>query len=120
MANLSGLRALVVEDELVIAMTLEEALRGAGCEVVGPIGRVSAALEVARAERIDFALLDVNLAGEKVFPVAGLLEEKRVPFVFLTGYGQSELSDGYAHRPMLMKPFKFARLFGVIAATLTT
>jgi DNA-binding response OmpR family regulator len=114
--RLEGLRALVVEDEVTIAMVLEDALREAGCVLVGPIPRVGKAVEVARAEPIDFALLDVNLAGEKVFPVADVLAERNVPFVFLTGYGRSELPAAYADRPAMAKPFKLAALLGVVAA----
>ena len=116
MTNLAGLRVLVVEDEVIIAMLLEEALRDAGCVVVGPVPRVDKAIEAARAEPLDFALLDVNLAGEKVFPVAEVLVERDVPFVFLTGYGRSGLPTAYARRPTLAKPFRLPALLSTIAA----
>lgn len=120
MVDLAGLRVLIVEDEVIIAMLLEETLHDAGCVVIGPVPRVDKAMEVARAEPLDFALLDVNLAGEKVFPVAEVLVERAVPFVFLTGYGRSGLPATYAQRPALAKPFKLAALMRVIAALLQT
>jgi DNA-binding response OmpR family regulator len=120
MVDFAGLRVLVVEDEVIIAMLLEETLHDAGCVVIGPVPRVDMAMEVARAEPLDFALLDVNLAGEKVFPVAELLVERDVPFVFLTGYGRSGLPPAYAQRPALAKPFKLAALLSVITALFQT
>lgn len=118
MANLAGLRVLVVEDELFIAMMLEGALRDEGCVVVGPVPRVANAVKAAQDEPIDVAVLDVNLGGEQVFPVADALVERRVPFVFLTGYGGGVLPAAHADRPVLSKPFKYATLFGAIAAAL--
>jgi DNA-binding response OmpR family regulator len=116
MAALEGLRVLVVEDEVLIAMMLEEMLHEAGCVMVGPASRVEKAVEAARAEPIDLALLDVNLAGEKVFPVADALARRGVPFVFLTGYGRSSLPAPYADRPALSKPFKLAALLSALTA----
>ena len=116
MATLEGLRVLVVEDETVIAMMLEEALLEAGCVVVGPLPRLAKAVEVAHVEPIDLALLDVNLAGEKVFPVADVLVRRKVPFVFLTGYGRGALPAAYADRPVLAKPFRLAALLGLMTA----
>lgn len=110
MAGLEGLRVLVVEDELLVAMSLEEVLRAAGCVVVGPIPRVEKALKAARDEAIDIALLDVNLAGERVYPVAEVLTQRRVPFLFMTGYGRDMLPAEHAGRPVVGKPFKLAQV----------
>lgn len=110
MATLEGLRVLVVEDELLVAMSLEEVLRDAGCVVVGPVPRVERALKAAREEAIDIALLDVNLAGERVYPVAEVLTQRRVPFLFMTGYGQEMLPAEHAGQPVLGKPFKPTQL----------
>jgi CheY-like chemotaxis protein len=106
MASLDGLRVLVVEDELLVAMVVENILGHAGCLVVGPFRQVRKAIEAARMEAIDIALLDVNLAGERVFPVAEVLAQRGVPFVFMTGYGPGVLPAQYADRPMVGKPFK--------------
>jgi DNA-binding NtrC family response regulator len=90
-AILAGKRVLVVEDEYLVALEVEGVLTDAGCIVVGPFARVRDALGVAEVEAVDVALLDVNVAGEVVFPVAHLLEERGTPFLFVTGYGQAIL-----------------------------
>jgi CheY-like chemotaxis protein len=90
---LDGLRVLIVEDELVIAMELENLLRGLGCIVLGPAPTVGAALRTLAAERPDVAVLDVNLEGERVTPVAEALREQGVPFVLVTGYGSERLHE---------------------------
>lgn len=84
---------LVVEDELLIAMELEHMLRGAGYQVVGPADRVGMALELLRYMRPDAAVLDVNLAGERVTPVAEVLRAMAIPFVLASGYSAADLSD---------------------------
>lgn len=94
--SLAGRRVLLVEDELLVAMEMEEALRGLGCEVLGPAATVEEVLRLAQVEagRIDAAVLDVNLAGRPSFPVADLLAGLGVPVIFATGYG--DLPDGRA------------------------
>jgi two-component system, response regulator PdtaR len=82
---------LVVEDELLPAMELDDALRGAGYQVLGPAANVSAALELLQVERPDAAVLDVNLAGEWVTPVAEVLRAMFVPFILASGYGADDL-----------------------------
>src|SRR5262249_43137929 len=98
-------RVLVVEDDFLTALALEGMLIDAGCAVVGPVPRVSEALEVIEVERLDLALLDVNLAGERVFPVADVLVERGVPFVFTTGYSAEHLPPRHRNRPILAKPY---------------
>ena len=117
-SELRGRRVLVVEDELLVAMMLEELLRKAGCVVLGPIPRVEMAVPAAREEAIDIALLDVNLAGERVYPVAEALIERDVPFVFMTGYGREGLAEEYADRPAIAKPFKTAAVLDLLHAVL--
>lgn len=92
-ARLKGLRVLVVEDELVIAMQLESLLEGLGCIVLDPAPSVRRALRSLSGERPDAAVLDVNLQGECVTPVAEALQEQDVPFVLVTGYGIERLHD---------------------------
>ncbi len=82
---------LVVEDEFLIAMELDMTLRSAGYQVLGPVLNVSAALELLQTERPDAAVLDVNLAGEWVTPVAEMLRAMFVPFILASGYGASDL-----------------------------
>jgi DNA-binding response OmpR family regulator len=98
-------KILVVEDEILVAMFLEDLLIGMGHEVVGPASRLATAMEYARDSAIDFAVLDVNLAGETSFPVAELLRERGVPFVFATGYGTEGMAAGHCDERTLRKPY---------------
>jgi len=103
--TLQGLRVLVVEDEAAISLLLEDMLLDFGCEVIGPAARLSAALDAVEREVVDLAILDVNVAGEPIYPVAETLARKGVPFVFSTGYGSAGIKDAYRDRPVLQKPF---------------
>ena len=106
MANmLTGRRVLVVEDEAVIAMVIADALEELGCVVVGPIPKLSSALELARDEAIDAAVLDVTIRGGEVYPVAEALDDRRIPFVLASGYGNWALPPKFRDRPRLTKPF---------------
>ena len=91
MSPLADLRILVVEDEVLIALEIEERLKGLGCEIVGPVGRLDRALELARSTALDGALLDVNVKGGLVYPVAEELLTREVPVVFSTGYALDTL-----------------------------
>ena len=115
---LTGLRVLVVEDEMLVAMMLEEILLKLGCEVVGAAARVTQALAALDGEPVDLAVLDVNLGGEKVFPVAEALAGRGIPFLFSTGYGTSGLRDGLSSRTTLQKPVDEAVLEQMITAEL--
>jgi len=96
---------LVVEDDYFIAMELCRNLEEAGAEVVGPIGRVGEALaRIARTDRLDGALLDLNLHGSMSFPIADKLRERDVPFVFATGYDDSVIPENYREVPRCRKP----------------
>ncbi len=103
--DLNGLRILVVEDEAAISLLLEDMLLDFGCEVIGPAARLSAALEAVEREAVDLAILDVNVAGEPIYPEAEALVQRRVPFVFSTGYGSAGIKDAFRDRPVLQKPF---------------
>lgn len=92
-APLKGLRVLVVEDELVIAMELEGLLKQLGCIVLDPAPSIRRALRLLSRERPDAAVLDVNLQGKRVTPVAEALQEQDVPFVLVTGYAIERLHD---------------------------
>ncbi|WP_269513896.1 response regulator [Brevundimonas subvibrioides] len=101
-----GRRILVVEDEALVAMLLETMLEDMGFAPVGPVGDIDTALEVLQDDsRLDGALLDVNVAGREVFPVAEALKMKGVPFVFSTGYGESGLPEDWRGHPTIQKPF---------------
>lgn len=103
--KLHGLRILVVEDEAAISMLLEDMLMDFGCEVVGPAARLTAALEMAAGGTFDMAILDVNLAGDAIYPVAEALARREVPFIFSTGYGGGGIKDPYRDRAVVQKPF---------------
>ncbi|HEU6441857.1 MAG TPA: response regulator [Microvirga sp.] len=103
--DLNGLRILVVEDEAAISLLLEDMLLDFGCEVIGPAARLSAALEAVAREQVDLAILDVNVAGEPIYPVAEALAQRSIPFVFSTGYGSAGIRDSFRDRPVLQKPF---------------
>lgn len=98
------LRILIVEDEMLPAMLLEAAVVGAGHNA-RKVARLSKAMEFARAEHFDAAVLDVNLAGESVFPLADLLRERGTPFLFASGYGDAGLPDEYRDCLVLQKPY---------------
>lgn len=108
--ELRGLHLLVVEDEAMIAFALEDLLTDLGCEVVGPVFRVRDAMQLAREAVIDGAILDVNIAGEEVFPVADILEARGIPFIFTTGYGTAGLRPSDLGHPVLQKPYPVERL----------
>ena len=105
---LTGRRILIVEDEMLVSMVIEEALKDLGCDVVGPVATRDQALALAKAEALHGALLDVNLGGEPVYPVADALSQRGIPFAFVTGYGQSGIADRYAAIPTLVKPFQLS------------
>ena len=104
--GLAGRKILIVEDESLVAMLLETMLEDMGCELFGTASRVPEALEMLSGDDLpDGALLDVNVAGETVYPVAELLKAKGIPMVFSTGYGQGGLAEGWDDQPSLQKPY---------------
>lgn len=111
----TGLRVLLVEDESVIAMVMEDLLVQFGHKVIGPVGRVNKAVEMAQHEALDVAILDVNLNGQEVYPVAAALSARGIPFIFTTGYGEDKLPPRYRNRPILNKPFQWRDLRDVLA-----
>ena len=114
-ADLQGLRIMVVEDEYLVASLIEQMLEIAGCEVAGPIPRLAEAVQAAKNEACDAAILDVNLAGQQVVPVAEILSRRNIPFLFVTGYGSGSLPAAYAGCPRLGKPFKTAELLDAVS-----
>ena len=118
-AKLDGLRVLVVEDEMMVSMLIEDMLGDLGCTVVGPASRIEEAFELAKSAEIDCAVLDVNLGGQPIFPLADVLREKGAPFAFATGYGDAGLREVDKGTPVLQKPFResdLARILGELHA----
>ena len=113
-AELAGLRVLVVEDEMMVSMLIEDMLTDLGCTVVGPASRIDEAIELANTAQIDCAVLDVNLGGQPIFPLADILRAKGAPFAFATGYGDAGLRDVDRGAPVLQKPFREAELARVL------
>jgi CheY-like chemotaxis protein len=119
LAALQGRRVLVVEDEMMIAMLVEDMLAELGCSVVGPAHALDAALNLASTEiGLDAAVLDVNLAGQPVFAVADALRAKGVPTIFSTGYGEAGLRDVDRGAPVLQKPFRAGDLARALSQAL--
>jgi CheY-like chemotaxis protein len=104
--DLAGLRAFVVEDEALLLMTLEDMLADLGCRVVVAVRHVDEALRLAADAAVDVALLDVNVGGVRIDPVAALLAKRRIPILFVTGYEAPSLPRGLAATLRLAKPFQ--------------
>jgi CheY-like chemotaxis protein len=113
--TLQGARILVVEDEYFLADDLSRTLAEAGAEVIGPAASIEDATAlIADATRIDVALLDVNLRGDMVYPIADALRARGVPFVFATGYDQWALPERFSDAPRVEKPFKGYKVAAVL------
>jgi CheY-like chemotaxis protein len=115
---LVGKRVLIVEDELLVALLIEDFLAELGCSTLGPCGSVAKAMDAARTEVFDLAVLDVNLAGEKVYPVAEVLAQRHIPFVFLSGYGDEAIPAGRSGWRVCAKPFRGNDLAAMMSAAL--
>lgn len=97
-------RILVVDDEFLVAYGLAAMVRQCGCAVVGPVANVAEGLSAIRQNVLDGAVLDINLGEERVWPIADLLQERGLPFVFASGYGRSDVKKRFRHVPLLCKP----------------
>ncbi len=114
-SSLGGLRILLVEDEAMVAMLMEGMLDGLGCQRVEWAASVPAALQALQREEFDGALLDVNLSGTTVYPVAEALAYRKLPFVFVTGYGRTaDLQARFPAATVLKKPFDSLQLAEVM------
>jgi CheY-like chemotaxis protein len=118
-SSLSGCRVLVVEDEVMVSWALEDMLAGLGCKIVGPAARVNQGLELVAAGCIDAAVLDVNLNGQKSYPIADALTARGVPFTFSTGYNKDSMPEEYRDFPMLQKPYNRLTLGKMLEKLLT-
>jgi DNA-binding response OmpR family regulator len=113
--SLNGLAVLIVEDEFYLADDLASALSEAGAHVLGPYGRVEdARRQIEDGEAIDLAILDIDLVGERVFPVAELLRGKGTPFLFATGYDADVLPAGLSGAPCMEKPVTAASVIALL------
>ena len=103
-------KVLVVEDEYLIRMLLEDMLDELGYGVAAAVGSLDEARQHATGGEFSAAILDVNVDGQEIFPVADILAERGLPFVFVTGYGEGSLPERFRGRPALQKPFQAERL----------
>ncbi|GGH28131.1 hypothetical protein GCM10007036_37150 [Alsobacter metallidurans] len=111
MNDFSGLRVLVVEDELLVALALEDILNDMGCEIVGPFSHLEEAEAQARSAELDAAILDVNVRGRLIYPVAEILGERGVPVLFCSGYADTPvLPAPFRSLPQVAKPYDEAAL----------
>ncbi len=119
--NFDGRRVLIVEDDVVIAMLLEDMVRELGCTVIGPANTLAQAFVLADANAaMDAAFLDVNMNGAPVFPLADALRSRGVPIIFSTGYGDAGLREADQGVPVLFKPYRSHHLAAALAAVLET
>jgi CheY-like chemotaxis protein len=107
---IEGRHVLVVEDEMTIVLVIEEALLELGIEVIGPAARLDAALSLAREPSIDAAILDINIRGGNSYDVADILAERRIPFLFCSGYSDGAVEERHRGRPRLAKPYSLVEL----------
>ncbi|CAN7647253.1 response regulator [Phenylobacterium sp. LjRoot225] len=112
---LSGRRVLVVEDEMLVALLLQDMLADLGCVVIGPAASVDEALSLIETQFLDTAVLDVNLSGQMSYPVADALLIRHVPFVFSTGYSSNRLQEGYRTQRAVQKPYHMTELRNALA-----
>ena len=113
-----GGSVFLVEVEVMIRMMVADMLEELGYGIAAQAGEISEALRLAQSTDFDFAILDVNVNGKVISPVADLIKARNRPFIFATGYGSSGLPEEYRDRPSLQKPFQIETLARVIENTL--
>ena len=108
----------LVEDEVMIRMMVADMLEELGYSIAAEAGDISEAIRLAQSTDFDLAILDVNVNGKVISPVADLIQARNLPFIFATGYGSSGLPEEYRDRPALQKPFQLETLARMIDSTL--
>lgn len=115
----ANMEVLIVEDEALVALNLESMLEELGCRIIGPIMRLDRALTAVGEGLVpQAAILDVNLGGERVFPLAHMLATAKVPIVFATGYGRDGLPDEWRDTPVVQKPYTLEQVSVALAEAL--
>lgn len=117
--SLSGLKILVVEDEAIVSFMIEQVLSDLGCSAVWLAASIEEAEDVLNRNQPDMAILDVNVGGDLVFPIAQRLERDGIPFVFTTGYGRSGLLQSWLHCKVVHKPYDVEMLLAALDAAWT-
>ena len=108
---------LIAEDEMIVAMMLEDLMERAGYHVL-LVARLARGLELAVSEPIDAAILDINLAGQMSFPLADALQLRRIPFMFASGYGREGLPERHRDAMVLQKPYGMSEIKAALHALL--
>ena len=114
----AGCSVFLVEDEVMIRMMVADMLEELGYTVAAEAGEISEAVKLVQSTEFDLAILDVNVNGKVITPVAELIKARNRPFIFATGYGSSGLPEEYRDRPALQKPFQLETLAQVINSTM--
>ena len=117
-ARAPGGSVFLVEDEVMIRMMVVDMLAELGYSVSAEAGEINEAVKLAKSAEFDIAILDVNVNGKVISPVAELIEARNRPFIFATGYGSSGLPEQYRDRPALQKPFQLETLARMIETAL--
>ena len=116
--RLRSSKALIAEDDTLLSLAIEDELKGLGFSQVFHAARVGDALAIIERDKPDVAILDVNLDGDQVFPVAEKLDEAKVPFFFITAYPPETIPEEWAERVVLQKPVHPPRLRASVMAAL--
>jgi DNA-binding response OmpR family regulator len=110
-------RILIAEDEMLVAMMLEDSLESKGYTVL-KAAHLSRGLELAESELIDLAMLDINLGGLESFPIAAVLRRRAIPFLFSSGYGEEGLPNEWRGEKVLQKPYDGKQMFAALDSLL--
>ena len=104
---------------MLVLMAIEDMLSDLGCTSISVAGTVKQALQLIATQRFDLATIDVNLNGQRSYPIAEALDARGVPFAFSTGYGEHGVGEGFGHCAVLSKPYSERQLLAVLTALLT-
>ena len=112
-------KAFVVEDEDIVAMLTEDFLEVLGNEIAFSAATLQTGLKIAASEQFDFCILDINLRGERSFPIAEILTVRSIPYLFVSGYSREGIESQFVNVPLLSKPFTLQSLDMAISKLLT-
>ena len=110
-------RLLLVDDEALIALEMEAHIRSLGYNVIGPFARLDKALQAVSTHAFEGAVLDINIRGGLIYPVAEILMERLIPFLLITGYAENTIEEKFRVCPILHKPFNIQKLTDMINTT---